>query len=305
MPRPDGSDVVGYYQTVTAGYFEAMGIPMARGRTFREGDRTAAPVAVVNETFVRTYWNDLDPIGRRVRPRFGAATPWVTVVGVAKDVKQGGLDRPTGTELYLLLDQLPQIFPAVPVLTSILRSTTDSGAMNIVVRSSLPMAALQPAIASAVRSVDSSVPVIGLRPMDDVINGSLRQPRMLMHLFGALAGLTLLLAAVGTYGMLSYLVTQRRGEIGIRMALGASRQTVLYSVMAHGLTLALIGLAVGLGAALMLTRLMETLLFELSPNDPATLAGVAALIMVVAAVASLVPAVRATRVDPIVALRGE
>jgi ABC-type antimicrobial peptide transport system permease subunit len=141
--------------------------------------------------------------------------------------------------------------------------------------------------------------------MGDVISGSLRRPRMLMQLFGAFAGLTLLLAAVGTYGMLSYLVTQRRAEIGIRMALGASREAVLYSVMAHGLTLALIGLAAGLGAAVMLTRLMQALLFEVSPSDPATLAGVAALIMVVAAVASLVPAVRATRVDPMVALRDE
>jgi ABC-type antimicrobial peptide transport system permease subunit len=141
--------------------------------------------------------------------------------------------------------------------------------------------------------------------MGDVISGSLRRPRMLMELFGAFAGLTLLLAAVGTYGMLSYLVTQRRAEIGIRMALGASREAVLYSVMAHGLTLALIGLAAGLGAAVMLTRLMQALLFEVSPSDPATLAGVAALIMVVAAVASLVPAVRATRVDPMVALRDE
>ena len=165
------------------------------------------------------------------------------------------------------------------------------------------MATLQPTVTSVVREADPSLPVIGLRPMDDVISGSLRQPRMLMHLFGGFAGLTLLLAAVGTYGMLSYLVTQRRREIGIRMALGAGRETVLGSVMAHGLTLALIGLVAGL-AALMLTRLMKALLFEVSPNDPATLAGVAALITVVAAAASL-PAVRATRVDPIVALRDE
>jgi putative ABC transport system permease protein len=190
-------DVVDFYQTVTADYFEAMRIPIMRGRAFRQGDRTSALVAVVNETFARTFWKDLDPIGRRVRPRFGDTTPWVTVIGVAKDVKQGGVDRATGTELYLLLDQLPQIFPAVPVLNSILRSIMDSGAINIVVRSGVPMATLQPAIASAVRNVDASVPVIGLRPMDDVISGSLRQPRMLMHLFGGFAGLTLLLAAVG------------------------------------------------------------------------------------------------------------
>jgi putative ABC transport system permease protein len=298
-------DVVDYYQTVTAGYFEAMRIPIVRGRTFREADRIGAPVAVVNETFARTFWKDLDPILRRVRPRFGDETPWVTVVGVVKDVKQGGVDRATGTELYLLLEQLPQVFPTLPVLNSILRSITDSGAMNIVVRSGVPMATLQPAIASAVREADPSLPVIGLRPMGDVISGSLRQPRMLMHLFGGFAGLALLLAAIGTYGVLSYLVTQRRREIGIRMALGAGRETVLRSVMAHGLTLSLIGLAAGLAAALVLTRLMEALLFEVGPNDPATLAGVAVLITALAAAASLVPAFRATRVDPIVALKEE
>jgi predicted permease len=302
-PPPDGLDVVDYYQTVTAGYFEAMRIPIVRGRTFRQADRIGAPVAVVNETFARTFWKDLDPIGRRVRPRFGDETPWVTVIGVAKDVKQGGVNRATGTELYLLLEQLPQIFPTS--LNAILRSITDSGTMNVVLRSGVPMATLQPAIASAVREADPSLPVIGLRPMDDVISGSLRQPRMLMHLFGGFAGLALLLAAIGTYGVLSYLVTQRRREIGIRMALGAGRETVLRSVMARGLTLALIGLAAGLAAALVLTRLMKALLFEVRPNDPGTLAGVAALITVVAAAASLVPAVRATRVDPIVALREE
>ena len=229
----------------------------------------------------------------------------MTVVGVAKDVKQGGVERATGSEVYLLLEQLPQVFPAVPVLTTVLRSITDSGAMNVVVRSGLSMETLQPAIASAVREADPSLPVIGLRAMDDVISSSLRRPRMMMHLFGGFAALTLLLAAVGVYGVLSYLVTQRRSEIGIRMALGAGRETVLYSVMAHGLTLALIGLAAGLAAALVLTRLMKALLFEVSPNDPATLAVVAALITVVAAAASLVPAVRATQVDPIVALRDE
>jgi ABC-type antimicrobial peptide transport system permease subunit len=138
-----------------------------------------------------------------------------------------------------------------------------------------------------------------------VISGSLRQPRMVMHLFGGFAGLALLLAAIGTYGVLSYLVTQRRREIGIRMALGAGREIVLRGVVGHGLKLTLIGLAAGLAAALALTRLMEALLFEVSPSDPATLAGVAALITLVAVAASLIPAVRATRVDPIVVLREE
>jgi predicted permease len=300
-PRPDEPDSVAYYQTVSTGYFDTMRIPIVRGRAFQDTDRIGTPVAVVNETFARTFWQGLDPVGRRVKPRFGNQTPWVTVVGVAKDVKQGGVDQATGTELYFLLEQLPRIF----VTFSILNVLTDSGTMNIVLRSGLPVATLQPAVASAMREADPALPIVGLRPMDDVISGSLRQPRMLMHLFSGFAGLALLLAAIGTYGVLSYLVTQRRREIGIRMALGAGRETILRSVMAQGLMLALIGLAAGLSAALVLTRLMEALLFEVSPNDPATLASVAAIITVVAAAASLVPALRATHVDPIVALRDE
>ena len=140
-PPPEGSELVEYYQTVTNGYFEAMRIPIVRGRAFQETDRTGAPVAIVNEAFVRTFWKDLDPIGRRVRPRFGDQTPWVTVIGVAKDVKQGGVDRPTGTELYLLLDQLPRIFPAVG---DRLANLLGDGSMHIVVRSTLPAATLQP-----------------------------------------------------------------------------------------------------------------------------------------------------------------
>jgi predicted permease len=300
-PQPNVMDMVDYYQTISAGYFDAMRIPIVRGRALQEADRTGPPVAVVNETFARTFWKDLDPIGRRVRPRFGDQTPWVTVVGVATDVKQGGIEQATGTELYLLLDQLPRIFTTFPILNSI----TDSGTLNVVVRSDLPTTTLRPLLASVVRETDSSLPIIAPRPMDDVISGSLRHPRMVMQLFGGFAGLALLLAAIGTYGVLSYLVTQRRREIGIRMALGARRDTILRGVIAQGLTLTLIGLTIGLIAALVLTRLMKTLLFEVSPTDPATLAGVAALITVVATAASLVPAFRATCVDPIVALRDD
>ena len=260
-------------------------------------------MAVVNETFARRFWKGLDPIGRRVRPRFGDQTPWVTVIGVAKDVKQGGVDQATGTELYFLLEQLPQIFPTIPGPR--LGDWSNDGSMNIVLRSALPLATLQPAIAAAVREADPSLPIIRLRPMDEVVSGSLRRPRMLMHLFGGFAALALLLAAIGTYGVLSYLVTERRREIGIRMALGAKREAVLRSVMGYGLKLTGIGLAAGLAGALALTRLMETLLFEVRPTDPATLVSVAAVIMFVAVIACLVPAHRATRVDPIAALREE
>ena len=161
--------MVGYYQTVTSGYFEAMRIPIVRGRAFQETDRTGAPVAIVNEAFVRTFWKGLDPIGRRVRPRFGDQTPWVTVVGVARDVKQAGIDQPAGTELYLLLDQLPHIFPTIPAAR--LGTVLGVGRMHIVLRSTLPAATLQPSIANAVREADPSLPIIRLRDMEDVFRG--------------------------------------------------------------------------------------------------------------------------------------
>ncbi|MPY88827.1 MAG: FtsX-like permease family protein [Luteitalea sp.] len=304
-PPPEVADSVDYYQTVTSGYFETMGIPIVRGRTFQRTDRTGAPVAVVNEAFVRTFWKGIKPIGRRVRPRFGDQTPWVTVIGVAKDVKQAGVDQATGTEVYFLLDQLPRIFPTIPGPQLGDWSGWGHGSMHIMLRSALPAATLQPAIADAVREADPSLPIIRLRNMDDVFRDSVRRPRMLMQLFAGFAGLALLLAAIGTYGVLSYMVTQHRHEIGIRMALGAERAIVLRTVIGHGLKLTCVGLVAGLAAAFVLTRLMETLLFEVRPNDPATLAAVAALITAVAATASLVPAVCATRVDPIVALRDE
>ena len=302
-PPPDRSELVEYYQTVTSGYFETMRIPIVRGRAFQETDRTGAPVAIVNETFVRTFWKDIDPIGRRVRPRFGDQTPWVTVIGVAKDVKQAGVDRPAGTELYLLLDHLPRIFPGIPAAR--LGNMLGNTSMQIMLRSALPATTLQASIANAVREADPSLPIIRLRHMEDVFRESVRRPRMLMQLLAGFAGLALVLSAIGTYGVLSYMVTQRRREIGIRMALGAERGRVLRTVIAQGLKLTAVGLAAGLAAALALTRLMETLLFDVRPNDPATLAAVAALITAVAAAASLVPAFRATRVDPIVALKDE
>jgi putative ABC transport system permease protein len=302
-PADSSPDWVDYYQTVTVGYFEAMGIPVVRGRGFQPSDHLGAPAAVVNEAFARRFWGDLDPVGRRVRPRFGDQVPWVTVVGVAKDVKQGGVDRASGTELYLLLEQLPKVMPTVSGPS--LGHWSNDGSMSFVLRSALPAATLRPAITAAVREADPSLPVIRLRAMEEVIDSSLRRPRMLMHLLAGFAALALLLAAIGTYGLLSYLVAERSREIGIRMALGARRETVLRGVLGQGLAITGTGLAVGLAGALALTRLMKTMLFEVRPGDPATLAGVASVITLVAAVACLVPAYRATRVDPLAALREE
>jgi predicted permease len=302
-PPPENSELVEYYQTVTDGYFGAMRIPVVRGRGFRPSDRAAGPVAVVNEAFVRTFWPGIDPIGRRVRPRFGERTPWLTVVGVARDVRQAGVDRPVGTELYLLIDQLPEIFPGIPAAR--LGAMMGDGSLHFMLRTPVPADALRASLANAVHEADPSLPMIRMRDMEDVFRDSVRRPRMLMQLFAGFAGLALLLAAIGTYGVLSYIVAQRRREIAIRMALGAERGSVLRGVLGHGLGLTCVGLVAGLAFALILTRVLETLLFEVRPNDPATLAVVAGLIAAVALAASLVPALRATRVEPIAALKEE
>lgn len=294
--------IVDYYQTVTSGHFDVMGIPIVQGRGFEPSDRIGAPVAVVNETFARMFWQGANPVGRRVRPRSGGQAPWMTVVGVARDVKQGGVDRETGSELYFLLEQLRSVFPHS---ANAQLGAWEDGSMKVVLRTALPTAALQPPIEAVVRDEDSSLPIIRLRDMEEVIRDSVRRPVMLLHLFAGFAGIALLLAAVGIYGVLSYIVTERRREIGIRIALGARPQMVLGSVVRYGLKLTSVGLAAGFAAALGLTRLLETLLFGIQPSDPVTFCSVAIAMTLVAAAASFVPAYRALRVDPIVALRNE
>jgi predicted permease len=295
---PEGPfENVDYYQQVMTDYFETMGIPIVDGRSFAPADAASSGmVAVVNETLVRTFWKDLNPIGQRLRPCCGEQVPWLTVVGVAKDVKQGGLDRKTGTELYFLVDQTSKAPPAIALAP---------GSMNVVLRTTLPPATLAATIEAAVRDADASVPVVRFREMDDVFAESIRRPRLLAQLLGMFAGLALLLAAIGTYGVLSYMVTERRREIGVRMALGANQGRVLGDVLKQGLGLAAAGLVAGVAGALALTRLMTALLFGVEPSDPATLAAVTATIACVAALACVVPAWRASRVDPIVVLREE
>jgi predicted lysophospholipase L1 biosynthesis ABC-type transport system permease subunit len=253
-------------------------------------------VAVVNERLVNTFWKGQNPIGRRFRrcARCDDGDPWFTVIGVAKDVKQGGVDQKTGTELYVLVDQTAQAPPPV---------TNAPGTMNVVLRTTLPLAALRQAIEGAVREADPSVPIVRLREMNAVFDESIRRPRLLAQLLGGFAGLALLLAAIGTYGVLSYMVAERRREIGIRMALGAAQSSVLGQVMKQGLVLTGIGIVAGLAGAFALNRLIASLLFGVQPNDPATLAGVVATITVVAVIACLLPAWRASRVDPNLVLR--
>jgi predicted permease len=274
-----------------------MGIPMVQGRGFQATDAGASGlVAVVNETLVNTFWKGQNPIGQRLRPSFGGDPPWFTVIGVAKDVKQGGVDQKTGTEAYFFMEQTANAPP--PFNFSL-------GTANIVLRSTLPPSSLQSTVEGVVRKADPAVPMVRFRDMNGVFDEAIRRPRLLAQLLGAFAGLALLLAAIGTYGVLSYMVAERRREIGIRMALGADQGSVLGSVMKQGLTLTSVGVVAGLAGALALNRLIASLLFGVKPSDPATIVGVVVTISVVATVACLLPAWRASRVDPIVVLRDE
>jgi len=215
---------------------------------------------------------------------------------VAKDAKQGGVDQPAGSEVYLLVDQLATDSPTTWVAFS-------PTMMHVVVRTTLPLAALAPTIARAVHEVNPAVPVAHLREMDEVFTESIRRPRLLAQLLAAFSAMALLLAAIGTYGVFAYMVAERRREIGIRMALGAARSSVIALVMKQGLQATIIGVIVGLAGALGVNRLMASLLFGVQPTDAATMAAVIATITIVAAIACWLPAWRASRLDPNVVLR--
>jgi predicted permease len=272
-----------------------MGVPIVAGRSFEPADAASpARVVIVNETLANRIWKGRNPIGQRVRPNLSAAigfggNSWHTVIGVAKDVKQSGVEKDTGTELYVSLDQLAMAAPT----------------MNVVLRTILPPAALSRTLERLVREVDPAVPIVRLRDMESVFAESIRRKRLLAQLLGAFAGLALLLAAVGTYGVLSYVATERRREIGIRIALGAARSSVLALVMKQGLQLTVIGVVVGLAGALGLNRLIGSVLFGVQPTDPTTLAAVTMTITLVAAGACWLPAWRASRLDPNVVLRAD
>ncbi len=287
-------EIIDHYQFVMGDYFGTMSIPIVAGRGFERADNASkGKVAIVNETLAKRIWKGQNPIGQRLRPpggSFGAADDaWHTVIGVAKDVRQRGVERPAGTELYVSLDQHGVSPPS----------------MNVVMRTTLPPAALSGTIERLVREVDAAVPVVRLRDMDSVFAESIRRPKLLAQLLAAFAGLALLVAAIGTYGVLSYMVTERRREIGIRMALGAVRSQVLTEIMKQGLQVTATGVIIGLAGALALNRLIASLLFGVQPTDTVTIAFVIATITAVAVVASWLPAWRASRVDPNIVLRDE
>ena len=284
---------VDYYNNVTVRYVDAMKIPVVSGRAFEEADVTGGPVALINEALAKKFYPNVDPVGRGIRPSGGPTSrlPYARIVGVLKDLKQGGIDEPAGTEVFFLVDQGPRLFSFAPPN------------MNLVVRSSLPYETLAPQLRAAVREIDPSLPIVRMRTMDEVFADSIERPRFLAVLLVTFAGLALLLAAVGTYGILSYIVAERRQEIGIRMALGADRGSVLRMVMRQGLLLTGVGLAAGFAGSFVLNRALATLLFDVKPTDPLTFVAVGGIIATVALVAVLVPARSATRTDPLVVLR--
>jgi putative ABC transport system permease protein len=276
---------------ITPDYFKVMQINLVRGRTLLEYDNENSPlVVVVSETAAERWWPKQDPIGKRIRlPGFvpEMINSWRTVVGVVEDVKQAGLDAPRTMQIYL-----PQ-------------SQTRNGGMTLVVRTgSDPLRSVQDVRAQIV-ALDKELAVSDVSSMDEVLSASVSGRRFTTVLLLLFGGLGLLLASVGVYGILSYMVAQRTSEIGIRMALGAARKDVLSLVIGQGLRLAIAGLAAGLAGALALTRLMSRLLYETSPSDPATFVGAIFVLALVSLVAIYVPARRASKVDPMVALRYE
>ncbi len=291
-PKEGPFENVDYFQTVTVDYLKTMGINVTRGRGFEPSDATGGPVVLINEALANTFFKDRDPVGQRVNPFFGPkAPPWFTIVGVVRDVKQGGVAERTGTELYFLFEQGPRLTNFAPA------------SMNVVIRSPRGLDSLAPEISRLVQAADPGLPIVRMRTMDDVFAEAVSRPRLLASLLGAFAGFALLLAAMGTYGMLSYTVTERRKEIGIHMALGASRLGILGMLLSAGLRVTIMGVIVGLAGALWLTRLLQTQLFEVKATDPATLAVVVACVMFVALLASYLPASRAMSLDPMRVLR--
>jgi len=278
---------------VTAGYLETMGVKLRQGRFFDEhDDAQAQPVAVINETMARQYWPGESAVGKRFRlGGTDSTSPWRTVIGVIGDVKEMGLEAPPKAEFFFPYQQLPDMLWNLP--------------RDLTVRTTGDPLSVAAAVRQAVWSVDPAQPVSNVRTMEEIMAEEVAQRRIGMTLLAAFAALALLLASLGIYGVLSYAVTQRTQEIGIRMALGANRRAVLRLVMADGLRLAGVGVAIGLGASFALTRLMSGLLFGVSASDPRTLVGVTLLLTAVALLACYIPARRAAKVDPMIALRYE
>jgi ABC-type antimicrobial peptide transport system permease subunit len=248
---------------------------------------------VINETMARTYWRDGNAVGGRIRIG-NMKNPWVSVVGIVADERHNGITGIVKEKFYV-----PHSQWHVATGGSIIRD------VFVVIRTAGDPVALAQPVRNAIRQMDPGLPVASIRPMTDVVKTALATPRLTGFLLGTFAAIALALAAVGIYGVLAYLVSQRTQEIGIRLAIGADRSVVLRMILRQGVALALSGIGVGLIAALGLTRLMQTLLYQVEPVDPITFVAVPLILLVIALTASYVPALRATKVSPVIALRAQ
>ncbi len=290
-----GRNAKGDWQIVTDGAFEAMGTRLLGGRWFASSDTTGSqPVMVVNETMARTYWPDGQALGGRVRVGGNPDRPKAVVVGIVADERHNGVTAATKEKFYVPHSQWHVVTNGSLIRNAfiVVRTTGD------------PLTAAGP-VRAAVRRMDPSLPVASVRPMREVVAAALATPRLTGFLLGAFAAIALTLAVVGLYGVLSYVVARRTHEIGIRLAMGASRGHVLTMVLTHGLSLAAAGIALGLAAAAGVARLMSGLLYDVQPSDPLTFVAVPLALLAVAALASLLPALRAVGVSPTLALRME
>ena len=273
-------------------YFPLLKTPVMRGRNFGEEDDSARQrVAIVNETLARKYWPDGDAVGQHIR--LGGVRPqspnagWITIVGVSGDIKSEGLDAATAPRIYLPVNQSPSYAMVV-----YLRTNADPGPLGDSLR-------------REVQSIDPSIPVFGVLTMDEVVAKYLEQRRFALELLGVFASVAMLLASIGIYGVMAYTFSQRTNEIGIRMAMGAQRSDILKIAVNEGAMIVVFGVTAGLAGSFVLTRFLQAMLFDVKPTDPITFAAIPGILAAVALLACFIPARRATRVDPLVALRHE
>ena len=283
----------GYLQIVTPGFFETLGLTRVSGRFLEGTDRPdGLPSVVISEAMARQYWPGENALGRRFRVRGQEEGPWFTIVGVVGNVRYNAVVEESLPVMYFPHEQVPLFLGGVSSMALVVKTATD------------PLTATG-AVREVIRSMDPSLPISEVRSMEQIVNTAFSEPRFTMLLLAVFAGVALILGAVGIYGVIAYMVNQRTHEIGVRMALGARAADVRQLVVQQGAMLALIGILLGLAAALVTTRVLSSLLYEVSTTDPATFAAVALLLGAVAVLASYLPARRATRVDPMVALRAE
>jgi putative ABC transport system permease protein len=287
-PPPSQAPATGF-AAVTPEYFHTLNIPILKGRAFTSSDNaTAVKVGVINQAFAQRFFPDEDPIGKRVELGFAEPPQWIEIVGIARDTRNESIENQPQDQVFTPLDQAPW-FIGAPISVAI---RARAGAVDLI-----------PSLREAVWSLDKDQPLHNLKPMKQILFEATAQRRFTLIVLGVFAGLALLLALIGLYGVLAYAVSKRKREIGIRIALGAQGRDVLRLILREGVLLIMFGIATGLLGAVAAIRLMRNLLYETAPTDPATFAAITLLLSLVTLLACLLPARRAAKVDPMVALR--